>query len=213
MSEFATDVNVSDTDELVDYIFEESEEPGKVFVCRECGRDFHSEKKAPTLCPACRKRIASETGRIGGRVSKALQAAKKEQRKGSDAPPHPALRGHLPLKGEGSGPENGEPSPDTPLIVGTKGERAMREAEPAPEVMAGEKILRSAQDDTRVAQDDRTAEVRPATLTLGGLRRLLEGQGLDDAEITIDGQPVRSVFVTHYYDLQNGTENYRVDLG
>lgn len=127
-NEIEKDLTDEELDRIVDDILDTPAQPdlrGR-FVCRRCGTEFRSEKKAPTLCPDCRSKIASETGQIGGRISKALQAAKK-QREGSDAPPHPALRGHLPLRGEGSGPENGEPAADAPRFVGPKGERAIRE--------------------------------------------------------------------------------------
>lgn len=108
-NEIVKDLTDEELDRIVDDILDTPAQPdprGR-FVCRECGREFRSEKKAPTLCPDCRSKIYSESGRIGGRIPKALQAAKKGQREGSDAPPHPALRGHLPLRGEGSGPEKG----------------------------------------------------------------------------------------------------------
>lgn len=55
-------------------------------------------------------------------------------------------------------------------------------------------------------------EIRtPVTLTVGVFRRLLDGVP-EDAELRIDGNPVRTVFVEHYYDLEHGTERYSVEL-
>ena len=187
---------MSDVDEMVDYIFEGKEDPGRVFVCRKCGREFRSEKKAPTLCPDCRAKIASETGRIGGRISKAMQAAKKMEAKGRE-------RSFADAQDD---KKNAQDDKGTGVRIATASVRTgLAMTKPAPEEDAAAEI--------RVQTSGTAPEVRPTTLTLGGLRRLLEGQGLDGAEITIDGQPVRSVFVTHYYDLAAGTENYQVELG
>lgn len=51
----------------------------------------------------------------------------------------------------------------------------------------------------------------PVTLTLGAFRRLLDGVP-EDAALRIDGNPVRTVFVERFYDLEHGTERYSVEL-
>lgn len=53
--------------------------------------------------------------------------------------------------------------------------------------------------------------IPPYTLTVGVFRRLLDGVP-EDAALRIDGNPVRTVFVEHYYDLEHGTERYSVEL-
>lgn len=140
MTEYADEM----IDQMIDGIFETKDEP--VFVCRQCGKRFHSDKKAPTLCPDC----LAEALRKGGRKSAEKFKAKAKPAPKADPPPDP-------------------------------------KPEQVPEIRT------------------------PVTLTVGVFRRLLDGVP-EDAALRIDGNPVRTVFVEHYYDLEHGTERYSVEL-
>lgn len=134
MTEYADEM----IDQMIDGIFETKDEP--VFVCRQCGKRFRSDKKAPTLCPDC----LAEALRKGGRKS-------------------------------------------------------------------AEKFKAKAKPDPKPEQVPDPKAIPPYTLTVGVFRRLLDGVP-EDAALRIDGNPVRTVFVEHFYDLEHGAERYSVEL-
>ena len=61
------DLTDEELDRIVDDILDTPAQPdprGR-FVCRRCGMEFRSEKKAPTLCPSCMRASRASNGQKG----------------------------------------------------------------------------------------------------------------------------------------------------